>query len=317
MAKAKPINNGIHYLIVILSGPLLLFISSTYAAMSDCRNSTEVSLNQNVKMKFCEIPAAQSVPIGNENGERDARPVTSRDFNSFQLGQFEVTQLQYKTIMGEEPWQWNDGSLRVQAQENDNLPASHVSLHEAQQFARILSLIDHTATYRLPTEAEWEYAARAGTTTRYYWGDDFNGDYVYYWDNTDSSPYEHAQDVNSCPLFADPILNFAFDTFVLNSWAVDKGYCANNFGLMHMLGNVSEWTADVYVDSYIHVPRNGHVPVTENSKWSQLFYVIRGGSWRSHEVFLDPTSRIFDLPTLGSAEVGFRLVRIPKPLNHP
>ena len=267
--------------------------SSAFADGSSCANPSELTLDGQVKMKFCDIPAAQGVLIGSENGDGDEKPVKARNFNKFQIAQFEVTQLQYKTVTGSEPWKEN-GKVKSYVQESNDNPAVYVSYNDAQQFARVLSLIDKTATYRLPTEAEFEYAARAGTTTNYYWGDEIDTNFAYFWGNTETTG-QYARKVNSCPT---PILNSKY-----------PGYCANDFGLYHMLGNVWEWTADAYVNSYANASTDGNVAVKGDVGSVRVF---RGGSWYSDAEALRSSGRYGGGPAGRGSGVGFRLVRIAK-----
>jgi formylglycine-generating enzyme required for sulfatase activity len=271
---------------------LSLATASAFAATSNCKNPTEVTLDGAVKMKFCEIPAGSAV-IGSERGESDEKPVGKRDFKSFQIGQYTVTQQQYKAVLGEEPWMGN-GKAKSYVQEGDNNPAVYVSYIQAKQFARVMNLIDPQAKYRLPTEAEFEYAARAGTTTEYYWGDEIDPSYAYYNDNTKDSG-DYARNVLSCPV---PSLDKKY-----------PGYCANDFGLMHMLGNVWQWTADAYVDSYANAPTDGNVAVAGDAG---SYRVMRGGSWLNDAQYLRSSSRSNGAPGDRYSFVGFRLVRTPK-----
>lgn len=277
--------------------------SNAFADASACANSTGLTLGWQVKIKFCDIPARRGVMIGSKNGESDEKPVKARDFKKFQMGQFEVTQLQYKTVMGEEPWKV-DGKVRPEVQEGNDNPAVHVSYYHAAAFARALSKLDKTATYRLPTEAEFEYAARAGTTTNFYWGDKMDSDFAYFEGNTETTG-QYARKVDSCP---KPVLDRKY-----------HGYCANNFGLYHMLGNVWEWTADVYVDNYTNAPTDGNVAVADNTGSSGSFgggdwisRVIRGGSRVFSARFLRSATRSHGPDSVRSADLGFRLVRIAK-----
>jgi formylglycine-generating enzyme required for sulfatase activity len=280
---------------------LSLATSSAFAATSNCKNPTEVTLAEftldgAVKMTFCEIPAG-SAAIGSENGESDEKPVTKRDFKSFQMGQFTVTQSQYKAVMREEPWKEN-GQVKKYVKKGKDNPAVYVSYIQAKQFARVLNVIDPTAQYRLPTEAEFEYAARAGTTTRYYWGDEIDPSYAYYdantYDANTKDNGQYARNVKSCPL---------------KTLSKYRGYCANDFGLMHMLGNVWQWTADAYVNSYANAPTDGNAAVDGDAGLNR---VIRGGSYNRRHETLRSANRYYDAPDARRGYVGFRLVRTPK-----
>jgi len=221
-------------------------------------------------------------------------PVTKRDFKSFQLGQYTVTQQQYKAVLDEEPWKEN-GQLKSYVKEGDNNPAVYVSYKQAEQFVRIMDLLDPSAKYRLPTEAEFEYAARAGTVTEYYWADEIDPRHAYYRDKSKGVAEYAARDVTTCPVAA-----------------LDKkypGYCANDFGLMHMLGNVWQWTADAYVNSYTNAPTDGNVAVAVDAGSAR---VIRGGSWHDDGEYLRSAYRWSNLPHARNTFVGFRLVRTPK-----
>jgi sulfatase modifying factor 1 len=266
---------------------------NAFAAGSDCKNPSELVLDGQVKMKFCDIPAAQGVLIGSENGSSDEKPVKGRNFKKFQIAQFEVTQIQYKTVTGVEPWKEN-GKVKSYVQESNDNPAVYVSYNDAQQFARVLSLIDKTATYRLPTEAEFEYAARAGTTTNYYWGDKIDSNFAYFRGNTETTG-QYARKVDSCPT---PILNQKY-----------PGYCANDFGLYHMLGNVWEWTGDAYMTSYANASTDGNVAAKRDVGSAR---VMRGGSWNLNAEYLRSSYRYGVGPDSRSSALGFRLVRIAK-----
>jgi formylglycine-generating enzyme required for sulfatase activity len=142
---------------------------------------------------------------------------------SFYMQTTEVTQRQWKAVMGTEPWKGQEYSKYVK--EGANYPASYVSWDDAVAYCKKLSEKERK-TYRLPTEAEWEYACRAGTETRWSFGDDENklGDYAWY---------------------------------DKNAWDIDEKYAhqvglkkSNAFGLYDMHGNVFEWCHDYYTLDY-------------------------------------------------------------------
>lgn len=272
---------------------LTIVSTSAFAAAKHCANPSELSVAENVKIKFCDIEATEGFLVGSNRGDSDEKPVKARNFKKFQMAQFEVTQLQYKTVIGSEPWK-EDGKAKLFVQEGDDFPASFVSFYDAQEFVRILNLVDKTATYRLPTEAEFEYAARAKSSANYFWGNEMETGFAYFWGNTEKSG-KHARQVESCP---SELMN-----------EDSPGYCANKFGLFHMLGNVAEWTADGYTPNYNLASADGHQPV-KGSTGSHR--VIRGGAWDFFAPALRSANRESRRPSYRSSYLGFRVVRFAK-----
>lgn len=258
-------------------------------ASKKCVHLTKVAIVKDVTIRFCEIPAAKGVLIGTPSSqalmawEENERPQLSKVFQKFQIAQFEVTRIQYDAVM-------NPESLNNRGEAGNNIPMVNVTYDEAVHFAEALSAIDATATYRLPTESEFEYAARAGSTTNYYWGKDMDEDYVY--NGNTKSP----QPVNSCP-------NSAIS-------AEEPGYCANGFGLYHMLGNVAEWTADAYVSYSEHGHNDGNRPMYGNPNNTNR--TVRGGDWSGSKLDVRSSSRRYSSRDSRSNKVGFRLVRVAK-----
>ncbi|MFL6234341.1 MAG: SUMF1/EgtB/PvdO family nonheme iron enzyme, partial [Thermoanaerobaculia bacterium] len=190
----------------------------------------------------------------------------------FCLGRFEITQGQWRRIMKR--------SVR-RKEAGDDLPVSNVSWDEAQELLARLNRLDPGARYRLPTEAEWEYASRAGAETRYSFGDD-PGDLSQYANcknETGSDGFEKLAPVG---------------VFGKNPW-----------GLFDMYGNVAEWVEDWYAP----LPDG---PTTDpRGPASGMEKVRRGGSFRlSRECGSDfrPSSK----PDRRNEDTGFRVVREPK-----
>ena len=280
--------------------------------------SFEANVNGNVKMVFCKIPAADNVLIGSNYGDNSEKPVIGRNFKDFQIGKYEVTQLQYKALKNE-TW---IGKLQDLS---DNEPAIFVSIHDARDYARIMTKSDPHWKYRLPTEAEWEYAARADTKTNYYWGKDFNAEYAYMGGSAKLSS------VTSCPNKERQLQ--------------DSEYCSNKFGLMHMLGNVSEFVDDPY-HSYEYAPKDGNTPFVYSKSTPAygsdlrkgvcrylegICSVVRGGNWEVAGC-CNSNANSGSVATVssrfaswrwggwggrsgGTKWLGFRLVRIPKREN--
>jgi len=204
------------------------------------------------------IPAGE-FQMGSKAAE-DETPHTVH-LSAFTIDKFEVTQEQFEKVMGNNPSDFH----------GKNLPVEQVTWYEARDYCKAVGK-------RLPTEAEWEKAARAGTDTVYYWGDTINGDYAWYWDNS-------------------------------KRWSHPVGSRKPNaYGLHDMSGNVWEWIADYYEDIYYQSSpkKNPQGPFTSK------YRVIRGGSWRDLSGFLRTTRRNYDLPAGRFNHIGFRCAQSVK-----
>ena len=165
----------------------------------------------------------------------------------------------------------------------DDLPVEQVSWDGVREFIRKLNEKEGTDKYRLPSEAEWEYACRAGTTTRYSFGDSESklGDYVWYDDNAGSKAHP-----------------------------VGKKK-PNPYGLYDMHGNVWEWVQDKYHSDYYVAP-------TDGSAWESgdgADRVIRGGGWYYIAGFCRSASQVHDSPSSCTYDLGFRLLEETQPLS--
>ena len=191
------------------------------------------------------------------------------------MGQTEVTQGQYKSVMNAEPWSGED-----HVQEDANNPAVYVSWDDAAEFCRTLSQ-QEGETYRLPTEAEWEYACRAGTTTRFSFGDSDSsiGDYAWFDYNTRNMGQEYAHPAGQKK--------------------------PNRWGLYDMHGNVWEWCSD-WCDEDYYSRSPGVDPTGPSSGEARS---LRGGSWLNPESVLRCSFRNCLSPDVRYDYVGFRVVR--------
>ncbi len=184
----------------------------------------------------------------------------------FWLGKYEVTQAQWEKTRGTNP------SYHI----GDDLPVEMVNWDDAQDFLDVLNAGASGASYRLATEAEWEYAHRAGTTTRFYWGDDPNLTAVdkRSWHNGNSDA-THAVGLR----------------------------IPNNWGLCDMSGNAAEWCQDRYGD---YVPG----PVTDpQGPSSGTSRVVRGGSWLDDPELGRSAARNYAAQDVLSRDIGFRVLR--------
>ena len=167
---------------------LMIALLLTWVSAGNANDETTVELPGGATMDFVWIEPGTFMMGSPESepwhydGEGPRHPVTIS--RGFYLGKYKVTQGQWESVIGTPP-----GSGENKAQEYPNHPVVYISWEDAQAFIQKLNEVAEEETYRLPTEAEWEYACRAGTTTRFSFGEDESrlGDYAWYSGN--SSPY--------------------------------------------------------------------------------------------------------------------------------
>ncbi len=185
--------------------------------------------------KLVDIPDG-CFQMGSNSGSDDEKPVHEVCLKGFQMGQTEVTQGQWSAVMGSNPSQFSSCG--------DDCPVEKVSRNDIKDFLKTLNR-KTGSNFRLPSEAEWEYACRGGRANDSYCGGDDAGRVGWYNDN--SGRRTHAV----------------------------GGKSANAFGLYDMSGNVWEWTQDCWNDNYNGAPRDGSA--WQNGDCSRR--VLRGGSW--------------------------------------
>jgi formylglycine-generating enzyme required for sulfatase activity len=241
-----------------------------------------VLLPGGVPLEMLGIPPG-SFLMGRYPGEQDSSikedPQHRVTFaRRFWLGRYELSKAQWKAVMGFSPWQGHSDVL-----DDPNSPAVLVSWEEIQDF--IAALNSYTGqTFRLPSEAEWEYACRAGTTTRFYWGDDPSyveiSDYAWWTGNAWSSDQQYAHVVGMLPP---------------NAW-----------GLYDMSGNVSEWCEDDWREGYTGAPVDGRAWIFSPRAAART---VRGGGYYESYVRCRSASRNGFAPQFAWTGVGFRLAR--------
>ena len=206
-----------------------------------------------------------------EEPNREAQEVRHRVTLSqdFWLGAFEVTQRQWQRVMGANPSWFADGT--------DQRPVERVTWHEVQTFLERVNVGREHERFRLPTEAEWEYACRAGTTTAYNIGQTLNARQA----NVAPSPTEAR---SGAPM---PV-----GSFPPNAW-----------GLYDMHGNVWEWTSDE------HCPYDGADVTDPTAHCTSGLKTIRGGSWYFGSDSARCALRYTHRPQDRGFSLGFRLVR--------
>ena len=225
-----------------------------------------------IGMEFVSLPAGEfemGSPLRNlmDRG-KDERYHKVTMSKPFYMQATEVTQGHWEAVMGDNPSYFNDCG--------GDCPVERVSWDDCQEFIRRLNQMEGTDKYRLPTEAEWEYACRAGSTSRFCFGDSDGrlGEYAWYFDNSDGRPH--------------PVRQMK----------------ANAWGLYDMHGNVWEWCQDWYKKQY---PRR---EVTDpKGPFLGSHRVRRGGSWDDAAWNCRSATRSYGLTFHSSYILGFRLVR--------
>ena len=250
---------------------------------------------------------------GNEcitgNDKPNEKPVHSVTVKHFAIGRYPVTVSEFRSFVTDREYQteaekpkkrgtcvpqdtskdiwkkqkdanWRDphfSKTDKHLSQTDNHPVVCISWNDAVAYAEWLS--EQTRQqYRLPTEAEWEYAARAGTATDYWWGDQINNDWANYYDNDNNSQWGN--------ILTSP----------------GGSYKANPFGLYDTVGNVWEWCADNWHDDYNGAPTDGAVWNGSNKD-----RVRRGGSCFNEPNFCRTAKRSHVTPDYRTPDIGFRV----------
>ncbi|HBW57927.1 MAG TPA: hypothetical protein DEF27_09050 [Oscillatoriales bacterium UBA8482] len=226
-------------------------------------------LGNNISLEMVSIPGGTFMMGSAQNeahASSDEYPQHPVNIAAFSMAKYPITQAQWKAIMGNNPSIF----------EYTNRPVESVTWHKAQEFCQRLSQ-KTGKTYRLPSEAEWEYACRAGTTSPFHFGETITADLANCGGNCGQ-----ATDVGSFP--------------------------PNAFGLYDMHGNVGEWCADPWHENYTGAPDDGSV---WESGGDTRYRVIRGGSWNFIPWDCRSAGRHRLEPDCRFWYYGFRVVSLP------
>jgi formylglycine-generating enzyme required for sulfatase activity len=239
-------------------------------------------VQDSIGMLFVYLPPGTFMMGSLENEkerDKDEGPQHLVNIQSFYMGKYEVTQAQWRAVMGNNPSRFSGC---------DDCPVENVSWNGTQDFIRRLNSIQSQYTYRLPSEAEWEYACRAGTTTAFAFGDSLSS--------------EQANFDGNHPYGAGAKGIYRGKTTSVGSFP------PNAFGLEDMHGNVDEWCQDIYHDSYNGAPSDGSAWLTGVDTDSRA---ARGGSWYSSGVTLRSASRFGSTLNIRGI-IGLRLVAVAR-----
>jgi formylglycine-generating enzyme required for sulfatase activity len=237
---------------------------STSGGFKDCTECPEM----------VSLPAG-SFTMGDNKGDRSEKPAHKVTIKKpFAIGKFEVTVGEWKSCV-------TDGACKPtsdEVQNVDDAPVRDISWADATDYVKWLSRKTNQE-YRLPTEAEWEYAARAGTQTTYWWGNNMQSGKANCKDCGGQTSYEHPSKVGN--------------------------YEPNPFGIHDMNGNVWEWVDDCWHRNFQGAPRDG-------SAWTDgncAVRVIRSGSWRNDKTYVHSASRFKYDAYIRYIQNGFRVAK--------
>jgi len=252
-------------------------------------------LSDDVGIRMMLIPEG-SFNMGSPEDEPERstkeEPVHRVNVPSFFMGKYPVTQAQWR-VVASLPQVNRKLKPDPSCFKGDNRPVEQVSWYDAVEFCQRLSQYTHR-TYRLPTEAEWEYACRAGTTTPFHFGETIITDLANYRE-TDSTEYGWSGSYG----------RGTKGEFRKETTPVDHFGIANAFGLCDMHGNVWEWCLDHWHNNYIGAPNDGSAWLTG---YESARRVLRGGSWVSNPSNCRCASRFKRLPGVDNIYFGFRVV---------
>jgi formylglycine-generating enzyme required for sulfatase activity len=224
----------------------------------------------------CEqCPQLVNLPGGTltmgSNDDATEKPIHQVSVSAFAIGRLPVTIGEWKHCVAAKACAYEPSG-------DDDLPVHNVSWNDAQQYATWLSSLTKK-NYRLPTEAEWEYAARAGSNTKFWWG------------NQLMSGVANCKDCGGASNPHEPMKVASF--------------APNPVGLYDMAGGVAQWVSDCWHKDYQGAPKDGSSWESPNCRGR----VLRGGSWRNDSSYLRAASRNFYDPGVRYPANGLRIVR--------
>ena len=242
-------------------------------------------LGEGISLTLMLIPAGEfmmGAPDGESESKDDERPQHRVELSQFLTGRYPITQAQWRVVAGYDRVEI-DLEPSPSRFEGDDLPVEQVTWHDAVEFCQRLSA-KTKKNYHLPSEAQWEYACRAGTTTAYHFG---------------------AQ-------LTEEVANY--DGKVGQTTPVGR-YPANGWGLHDMHGSVWEWCQDHWHGDYEGAPTDGSA-WTEGGNSERR--ILRGGSWDGNPGYCRSAYRYIDEPGFDGYFIGFRVVcSAPRALQRP
>ncbi|MEM0980406.1 MAG: SUMF1/EgtB/PvdO family nonheme iron enzyme [Cyanobacteria bacterium P01_H01_bin.58] len=250
------------------------FGQSTPEVSQSTTKTRTIDLGNGVNLELVYVPGGNFLmgsPESEEGSRDNERPLHRVTVSDLWMGKYPVTEEQYHAVTGHYPNHFKGRHLNA-------LPVAHLSWHNAIEFCDKLSKQIQVTT-RLPSETEWEYACRAGTITRYYFGDNLT--------------------------YAQANFGSTKGKSVTTSVGI---YSPNAYGLYDMHGNVWEWCQDIWHDNYEGAPTDGSSWVTNGN---ERLRIRRGCSWYNDSVHCRSAYRSPAPPNLFDDFTGFRIVCSP------
>jgi formylglycine-generating enzyme required for sulfatase activity len=279
----------------------VITVDKTGKENSRTKQSAEVfaeDLGNGVLLEMVKISLG-TFQMGSPKGQGDDRekPQHSVTVPAFLMGKYPVTQAQWRLVVA-----LPQIEIAIDPDpayfKSDNRPVEQVSWYEAVEFCQRLSVATRHQ-YRLPSEAEWEYACRAGTTTEFYFGETITTDLA----NYRGTDWEYQAKTYSGSYGAGPKGIYREQTMEVGSFP------PNAYGLYDIHGNVWEWCLDHWHDNYGGFFRQAP---TDGSAWvaggNSDYRLTRGGSWNDFPAYCRAALRDFNNPAVRSYNLGFRVV---------
>lgn len=237
--------------------------------------------------------------LGRAKNERQAQVAIPA---AYALARYEVTLAEYQEFVDASQYKSRNSETKPDAssswrkpgfKQSGEHPVVNISWYDAMAYIQWLNQRFPGRGYRLPTEAEWEYAARAGTQTAHFWGDE----------TSSACAYANARDLTAIERNPadDPLL--CSDGYAYTAPVNSRSFQVNAYGLSHMLGNVREWTCSSYQDRYKGREQQCVSVDSEDLR------VLRGGSWHDNGKRIRSADRDVEPPELRNNMTGFRLAR--------
>ncbi|ACK70344.1 protein of unknown function DUF323 [Gloeothece citriformis PCC 7424] len=248
------------------------------------------NLGQTIPLEMVALSGGTFL-MGAAEGEKSSytdsdKPQHQVSVKPFYIGKYPITQAQWKAIASL-PKVKQDLNPDPSYFKGDNLPVERVSWYDALELCERLS--QYTGrNYQLPSEAQWEYACRGGTTTPFYFGATITGEFANYF--ASESAYQ-----------VEPNLEFRKKTTEVGSFP------PNDFGLYDLHGNVYEWCADPWHKNYDQAPTDGSVWLSDNPK-NNRYRILRGGGWATESRQCRSAQRTRFNPENQYSVIGLRVV---------